>query len=104
MSNAETENDFTVTIEGSDYKFSDLTDDNKVLVNHIRDLDAQVEQLNFRFEQLNASKNFFSDKLVWSLNQAKKQSDSNAESEEESSESEQVESEIVETTEEKVKS
>ena len=43
----------------SDYKFSDLTDDNKVLVNHIRDLDAQVEQLNFRFEQLNASKNFF---------------------------------------------
>jgi seryl-tRNA synthetase len=101
MSNAETENDFTVTIEGSDYKFSDLTDDNKVLVNHIRDLDAQVEQLNFRFEQLNASKNFFSDKLVWSLNQAKKQAESKAE---ESSDSEQVESEIVETTEEKVKS
>lgn len=103
MSNAETENDFTVTIEGSDYKFSDLTDDNKVLVNHIRDLDAQVEQLNFRFEQLNASKNFFSDKLVWSLNQAKTQAESKSDSEE-SSDAEQVESEIVETTEEKVKS
>ena len=49
-------------------------------------------------------KNFFSDKLVWSLNQAKKQSESKTESEE-SGESEKVESEIVETTEEeKVKS
>lgn len=80
MSNTETENDFTLTIEGTEYKFSELTDDNKVLVNHIRDLDQQVEQINFRFEQLNASKNFFSDKLVWSLNQAKNQADSSNES------------------------
>jgi seryl-tRNA synthetase len=96
MSNTETENDFTLTIEGTEYKFSELTDDNKVLVNHIRDLDQQVEQINFRFEQLNASKNFFSDKLVWSLNQAKNQADSKADSEK-SSNSEQVES--VEETE-----
>jgi hypothetical protein len=47
-------------------------------VSHIRDLDAQVDQLNFRFEQLNASKSFFSDKLVASL--SVKASEASAES------------------------
>ena len=61
------ENDFTVTVDGAEHKFSDLSDENKLLVSHIRDLDSQVEQLNFRYEQLNASKSFFSDKLVQSL-------------------------------------
>jgi len=61
------ENDFTVTVDGAEYKFNDLSDENKSLVGHIRDLDSQVEQLNFRYEQLSASKSFFSDKLVQSL-------------------------------------
>ena len=61
------ENDFTVTVDGTAHKFNDLNDENKLLVSHIRDLDSQVEQLNFRYEQLSASKSFFSDKLVQSL-------------------------------------
>jgi len=61
------ENDFTVTVDGTEHKFNDLNDENKLLVSHIRDLDSQVEQLNFRYEQLSASKSFFSDKLVQSL-------------------------------------
>ena len=72
------ENDFTVTVDGTEHKFSDLSDENKLLVSHIRDLDAQVDQLNFRFEQLNASKSFFSDKLVASL--STKASEASAES------------------------
>ena len=35
MSNEE--NDFMVTIDGSDYKFSQLSNDDKMLVSHIRD-------------------------------------------------------------------
>jgi uncharacterized protein (DUF342 family) len=69
MSNEE--NDFMVTIDGSDYKFSQLSNDDKMLVSHIRDLEAQVEQLNFRFEQLSASKSFFADKLVASIRNSK---------------------------------
>jgi len=75
------ENDFTVTVDGAEHKFSDLSDENKLLVSHIRDLDAQVDQLNFRFEQLNASKSFFSDKLVASLStKASEASEASAES------------------------
>ena len=69
MSNEE--NDFMVTVDGSEYKFSELKDENKILVNHIRDIDMQVDQLNFKYEQLTASKTFFSDKLVASLKEAK---------------------------------
>ena len=61
------ENDFTVTVDGTEHKFNDLNDENKLLVSHLRDLDSQIEQLNFRYEQLTASKSFFSDKLVQSL-------------------------------------
>ena len=61
------ENDFTVTVDGVDHKYSELNDGAKQLVNHVRDLDGQIEQLNYRFEQLNASKTFFSNQLVASL-------------------------------------
>lgn len=67
------ENDFMLTVDGKDYKFSDLSDDNKLLVSHIRDLEGQVEQLNYRYEQLTASKTFFSDKLVASLKEQAEQ-------------------------------
>ena len=61
------ENDFTVTVDGVDHKYSELNDGARQLVNHVRDLDGQIEQLNYRFEQLNASKTFFSNQLVASL-------------------------------------
>lgn len=63
------QDDFTITIEGNEYKFSDLEAENKGLVTHIRDLEAQLEQVNFKFEQINASKLFFSDKLIQNLKQ-----------------------------------
>ncbi len=63
------QNDFTITVDGKDYKFDDLEAENKGLVAHIRDLEAQLEQVNFKFEQINASKIFFSDKLVQNLKQ-----------------------------------
>ena len=86
MSNEE--NDFMVTVDGSEYKFSELKDENKILVNHIRDIDMQVDQLNFKYEQLTASKTFFSDKLVGSL----REEQNSAESVESTESTESVES------------
>ena len=74
MSNEE--NDFTVSVDGIDHKYSDLKDSSKQLVNHVRDLEVQIEQLNFRFEQLNASKTFFSNQLVASLSEKSEDSES----------------------------
>ena len=67
----ENENDFTITIEGQEHKFSELSDENKQLVSHVKDLENQIDQLNFRYEQLSASKLFFSDKLIESINEKK---------------------------------
>jgi hypothetical protein len=66
----EQEQDFTITIEGKQYKYADLEPENKGLVRHIRDLEAQLDQVNFKFEQVNASKLFFSEKLIQNLKQA----------------------------------
>ena len=73
------QNDFTITVDGKDYKFDDLEAENKGLVAHIRDLEAQLEQVNFKFEQINASKLFFSDKLIQNLKQPAEQPDAPAE-------------------------
>ena len=56
----EDQNDFTITIEDVEYKFSELSDENKATVMQLRDLEGQMRELNFKFEQLNASKTFFS--------------------------------------------
>lgn len=64
----EDQNDFVITIEDTEYKFSELSDENKAIVMQIRDLDGQMQQLNFKFEQLNASKTFFSQSLIQSVN------------------------------------
>lgn len=85
------ENDFMLTVDGKDYKFSDLSDDNKLLVSHIRDLEGQVEQLNYRYEQLTASKTFFSDKLVASLKEQAEQAEQASEEQPEESVAEVVE-------------
>jgi len=63
------EQEFTITVDGNEHKFDDLEPENKGLVTHIRDLESQLEQVNFRFEQLNGAKLFFSDKLIQNLKQ-----------------------------------
>ena len=82
--------EFTITVDGKDYKVSDLENEDQQLVAHLRDLDNQLSQVNFKFEQLSASKAFFSDKLVSSLSQknsSEASSDTAAESVAEESES-----------------
>jgi septum formation inhibitor MinC len=78
MAEQNEQNDFTITVNDKDFKFNDLSDENKALVAHIRDLEGQLNQVGFRHEQLSASKNFFSDKLVASLSESKEEASAEA--------------------------
>lgn len=69
----EDQNDFTITIEDTEYKFSELSDENKNTVMHIRDIESQMQQLNFKFDQLNASKTFFSQNLIANVKASKQE-------------------------------
>ena len=59
--------EFTINVNGTDHKLSDLEQEDQLVVAQLQDLEAQLSQLGFRSNQLNASKQFFSDKLVESL-------------------------------------
>jgi len=48
---------------GKEVSFSDLSDEQKILVNHLRDLDMKMGRLNFEAQQLQAAKNSFSKEL-----------------------------------------
>lgn len=49
--------------DGKEVSFSDLSDEQKILVNHLRDLDMKMGRLNFEAQQLQAAKNAFSKEL-----------------------------------------
>jgi seryl-tRNA synthetase len=48
---------------GKEVSFSDLSDEQKILVNHLRDLDMKMGRMNFEAQQLQAAKNAFSKEL-----------------------------------------
>tara|TARA_R100001443_G_scaffold117096_2_gene139907 strand:+ start:788 stop:1036 length:249 start_codon:yes stop_codon:yes gene_type:complete len=58
---------------GREVSFSDLSDEQKVLVNHLRDLDMKMGRLNFEAQQLQAAKNAFSQELNGSFDEDKKE-------------------------------
>ena len=49
--------------DGKEVSFSDLSDEQRVLENHLRDLDMKMGRLNFEAQQLQAAKNSFSKEL-----------------------------------------
>jgi seryl-tRNA synthetase len=57
--------------DGKEVSFSDLEDTQKVLVNHLRDLDVKMARLNFEAQQLQAAKNSFSSELNASFEEDK---------------------------------
>tara|TARA_R110001583_G_scaffold50880_1_gene158750 strand:+ start:188 stop:436 length:249 start_codon:yes stop_codon:yes gene_type:complete len=59
--------------DGKEVLFSDLSDEQKILVNHLRDLDMKMGRLNFEAQQLQAAKNAFSKELNDSFGEDKKE-------------------------------
>ena len=56
-------NDPIISIDGTDYNYSEMTDAQKVLVNHIADLTSKVNSALFGLDQLKFSKKAFEDEL-----------------------------------------
>ena len=60
----------TVTINGTDYTEDQLTDQQKVMINHVADLDRKLQTARFNTTQLEGGRKFFMDMLTKSLEES----------------------------------
>lgn len=57
----------TISINGTDYTEDQLTDQQKVMINHITDLDRKISSTQFNLDQLQVGKGAFMELLNRSL-------------------------------------
>ena len=57
----------TITINDVEYTEDQLTDEQKVIINHISDLDRKISSTQFNLDQLNVGKQAFIGMLTKSL-------------------------------------
>ena len=58
----------TITINDKDYTEDQLTDEQKVLINHVADLDRKLGSTRFNLDQLQVGRDAFMSLLTTSLN------------------------------------
>ena len=58
----------TITIDDKEYKVSDLTEEQIILVNHVADLDKKLSSSRFNVDQLTVGRGAFMSMLTESLN------------------------------------
>ena len=56
-----------VTVDGKEYKFEDLTDEQKTYFAHMQDLSRKINTTRFNLDQLNVGMDRFKDLFVASL-------------------------------------
>ena len=61
------ENNKVITIDGIDYTEDQLTDQQKIIINHIGDLDRKIRSTQFSLDQLNVGREAFAKMLTDSL-------------------------------------
>ena len=61
------ENTKTITINGTEYTEDQLTDQQKIMINHISDLDRKIGTTQFNLDQLQVGRQAFMDMLEASL-------------------------------------
>jgi len=57
----------TITINGTDYTEDQLNDTQKVMVNHVADLDRKIKSTQFNLDQLQVGRQAFMQALTASL-------------------------------------
>jgi hypothetical protein len=57
----------TISINDVDYTEDQLTDQQKVMINHVADLDRKIKSTQFNLDQLNVGKQAFTQMLTASL-------------------------------------
>lgn len=60
----------TITIDDKEYTEDQLTDQQKVIINHIADLDRKIGSTQFNLDQLQVGRQAFMDMLSSSLQEA----------------------------------
>ena len=60
-----------LSLDGNDYNIEDLSDDQKVILNHISDISRKVESTAFNLQQLQGGKEYFVGLLKNSLDEEK---------------------------------
>ena len=58
-----------IFVDDVEYTYEDMTDEQKILVNHIADLDRKIGTTQFNLDQLNVGKNAFVNLLKEALNE-----------------------------------
>ena len=53
------ENNQVITIDGTDYTEDQLTDQQKIIINHIGDLDRKIRSTQFNLDQLQVGRDAF---------------------------------------------
>ena len=61
----------TITINEKEYTEDQLTDQQKVMINHITDLERKINSTQFNLDQLQVGKQAFLDMLTKSLEEEK---------------------------------
>jgi len=61
----------TITINGTEYSEDQLTDQQKVMISHINDLDRKMRSAQFNLDQLNVGREAFVKMLTASLDESK---------------------------------
>jgi len=56
-----------VTIDGVEYQYEDLTQEQQMMVNHLLDLDRKINSSQFNLDQLSVGKQAFMNMLKASL-------------------------------------
>ena len=56
-----------VTIDGTEYQFEDMTQEQQVLVNHVADLDRKLASARFNVDQLQVGRDAFFNMLKQAL-------------------------------------
>ena len=59
----------TITIDDVDYDFNEMTEEQKLLVNHCLDLDRKIASTQFNLDQLTVGKEAFLARLKAALEQ-----------------------------------
>ncbi len=56
-----------ITIDGTEYKEEELSQDQSYFINQIRDLQAKAANLKFQLDQVTVAQNAFTNSLIQSL-------------------------------------
>jgi len=64
-----------ITLFDKEYKESELSDEQKVMINHVADLDRKMQSSEFNLQQLRFGKQAFVDALKASVDKEDKQDD-----------------------------